>query len=720
MVFALALLLPTSQAFAAGGPGEWPIEFRQQWVWTTFGSPIGTGGMEIVDLDGDGVAELVATADIDEWYHDGVPRWFEARYDGSVRQSWSSLGYLDGLLYVRVVGAPGAREVLVADNDELFIYSAASKVHTRTIPVSTIGLTAVEVGDLDADGDLEIAVCDEQALYIYDYATGDEVAARYGFGCTDLELGQTDADPALEIALAGNAFGGLLLDGASLLLDWAHLDGFGDRLCLSDLDHDGLDEVVTDSQGGSLLLALDPASGFILWQVDTDSLGSFLPVDVDGTGDEELVYAERYGGDIHAIEETDGTALWTIPLDYAYVEALAAGDVDADGQLELVWSEEDYGSALRVWDLATATPMARSEVLIGPFPGIHIADLDGDGGADVVATSASSSDGSADQGGRHLAFDPVSHVLERLSPPLPGSYYSYQGTRRTLILQTDADPALEICTAFSLSYDESFVRCEDGASFALEWQVTFPEDIIPLSLAAAELDGDPDPELVVGTSGSCLVVLEAESGWLKYQTQPLATSASFQVLRVGDVLGDDAPELVAASGDYYYDPIAIFNGATGALLRGPWELSIGSFDLAQLDADPQLEIVTGGTDGSISILDAATGQLGPELGSFPDQIFALRVADTTVDGVLDFNVVSGYALGVWGGAEGEVVWTGPYLGPAAGYNDTLWVDDYDLDTGPELAVNTGYGFAIFEAPLLRIFRDGFESGDTSAWTATVP
>jgi hypothetical protein len=287
-------------------------------------------------------------------------------------------------------------------------------------------------------------------------------------------------------------------------------------------------------------------------------------------------------------------------------------------------------------------------------------------------------------------------------------------------LQADSDAALEICTAFSLSYDEGFVRCEDGATFALEWEVRFPEDRIPLSLAAAELDGDPHPELVVGTAGSCLVVLEAESGWLKYQTAPLGASVSFPILHVGDVLGDDAPELVASSGDYYYDPLAIFGGATGALLRGPWDLSIGSFDLAQLDADPQLEIVTGGTDGSIAVLDAATGQLGPELGSFPDPIRALRVADTTVDGVLDFNVVSGYALGVWGGAEDAIVWTGPYLGPEAGSYDTLWIDDYDLDGVPDIAVNIGYGFAIFETPLSPLLIDGFESGDTSAWSAAVP
>jgi hypothetical protein len=722
LVLALVLALPAASAPAAGGPGEWPIEFRRQWVWTTFGSPIGEGGMEIVDLDGDGVPELVATADVVESPYKEQPRWFEARYTDSIRQTWSSLTYPGGIRFLRVVGPPGAREVLVADDDEAFIYEAATKHLARTIITSANGMTAVEVGDIDALGGLELVVCDNQTLYVYNYVSGEELAVRYGFGCTDLELGQTDADSALEIALAGNAFGGLLLDGVTLQVDWAYLDGFGPSFCLMDVDHDALDEVVAQTPYDSDLQALDPTSGNILWLVDTDYLGPFRPVDVDGTGDEELVYSEYYPDRIRALEETDGSVMWTIAVGNSYVEALAAGDIDADGHFELVWSESPYaaGGTLHVWDLATSTLESETEALAGPFPGVHAADMDADGSAEVVATSWSSSSEGSDAGGRHLYFDAVSHDLERMSPPLPATYYYNSGTQRTLVLQIDADEPLEICTAFSEDYNDSFVRCEDGATFALEWQVTLPEYRTAHSLAAAQLDGDPAPELVIGTSAGVLFALEAESGWLKYQSPPLGSSFPFQILRIGDVLGDDAPEIVASNGDYYYDPLVIFDGATGALLRGPWDLPIGGFDLAQLDADAAFEIVTGTTDGDISVLDAATGQLGPALATFPASIYALRVADTTLDGVLDFNVVSGYALGVWGGAEDQVVWTGPYLGPDAGMNDTLWVDDYDLDQVPDLVVNTGYGFAIFEAPLSVLLRDGFESGDTSAWSATVP
>ena len=129
----------------------------------------------------------------------------------------------------------------------------------------------------------------------------------------------------------------------------------------------------------------------------------------------------------------------------------------------------------------------------------------------------------------------------------------------------------------------------------------------------------------------------------------------------------------------------------------------------------------GGTQsGSIAILDPTTGQLAAPLATFADQVDALRVADPTRDGVLDFNVVVGGVLLVWGGAESAVVWTGPYLGPEAGFRDSLWVGNFDSDSVPDIAVNTGYGFAIFEAPLFELFVDGFESGDTTAWTITLP
>lgn len=727
LAFALLPALSAAPAPAAGESGDWPVELQRQWVWTTFGSSIGKGGMEISDLDADGVPELVATSDLPGSPSEGGPRWFVARYEGSIRQTWSSLPSPEEIRFLRVVGPPAAREILVADGSDVYVHDGVSKLRTRTVHTSATWMSAIEVGNIDGTVGLEIVVCDQQALYVYDYETAAELAVRYGFGCTDLELGQTDADPALEIALAGNDFGGLLLDGATLQVDWAYLDDFGSRVCLTDVDHDDLDEIVTTSPPEFDLLALDPPGGVVLWRIIDSYPGRFLAVDVDGTGDEELVYVDRtYDLSVRALEETSGAVLWSIALGdhLSEVGALAAGDIDADGHLEIAWSEVDsaYVGTLHFWDVVTNTPKVGSDGLKGPFNGVHLGDMDGDGDAELVATSWSSTSDYPETGGRHLYFDPISHEPELVSPPLPGADAFGSGTWRTLVLQLDGDPPLEICTAFVTSNVESFVRCEDGATFALEWQFALPDWVTAVSLAAAQLDADPSPELVVGTSEAFIVVLEAESGWPKYQTPPLAVFATFPILRVGDVMGDEGPELVAAAGDNSYAPIAIFDGATGALLREPWELFIGGLDLAQLDADDKLEIVIGRTDGIVSVLDPDIGlpEPGPALAQFPTSILTLRVFDTNQDGAADFNVVSSDALAVWGGAEDRIIATGPYLGPAAGRYDTLWIDDYDLDARPELAVNTGYGFAIFEAPLQGIFFDGFESGDTSAWSAAVP
>jgi hypothetical protein len=87
-LFALVLSLFAVCPAAAAEPGDQSIEFRREWVWTTFGRPIGEGGMEIVDLDGDGASELVATADTGDSY-DQSPRWYQSRWAGAIRQTWS-------------------------------------------------------------------------------------------------------------------------------------------------------------------------------------------------------------------------------------------------------------------------------------------------------------------------------------------------------------------------------------------------------------------------------------------------------------------------------------------------------------------------------------------------------------------------------------------------------------------------------------------------------
>ena len=67
-----------------------------------------------------------------------------------------------------------------------------------------------------------------------------------------------------------------------------------------------------------------------------------------------------------------------------------------------------------------------------------------------------------------------------------------------------------------------------------------------------------------------------------------------------------------------------------------------------------------------------------------------------------------------------MIYASPYLHPLAGYSDNLRLADLDRNGVAEVLVGTYVGAAVIETPMIQVFADGFESGDTSAWTTGLP
>ena len=179
-------------------------------------------------------------------------------------------------------------------------------------------------------------------------------------------------------------------------------------------------------------------------------------------------------------------------------------------------------------------------------------------------------------------------------------------------------------------------------------------------------------------------------------------------------------EIVAGSIEYGQNYLAAFEAATGALLYGPYELDLRSLEVAQLDLDSKLELLIGSNGGEIGEIDVATGQLSPPLFDVNIPVEGLRFGDLTRDAVADFVLLAGGELRLLDGSTGLEVWRSPFVGESFGAEDRLALIDSDVDSLLEIVVDTSRGFAIFEAPEFDVFADGFESGDTSAWTSTQP
>jgi len=103
------------------------------------------------------------------------------------------------------------------------------------------------------------------------------------------------------------------------------------------------------------------------------------------------------------------------------------------------------------------------------------------------------------------------------------------------------------------------------------------------------------------------------------------------------------------------------------------------------------------------------------------QFDGLAVVELTGDGVLDFVFAAADRVHLVDGETMLPVWVSDDLGTRVGRNDSLVVGDFDDDGHLEIWVNAGsIGHVMFQVLKLSdlVFTDGFESGDTSAWSVT--
>jgi hypothetical protein len=241
---------------------------------------------------------------------------------------------------------------------------------------------SLAVGDFNADGKLDLATAN------YDYAlyyggTGDNNVS--------ILLGHGDGtfDPAI------------LLDYGTNLI-WS-------SIAPGDLNADGnLDLVVTsfESFGGSTAFVLLGHGNGSFAPVATYSLGSggvpTAPVleDFNSDGNADVAVAKWEGSVKLLLGNGDGTL--QAPRDFATnlgAEAVAVGDFDADGELDLAVANGPADSVDVLLGNGDGTFQAEQSFAAGDDPrSVTAGDINGDGVLDLVATNVGSSPSYADGG----------------------------------------------------------------------------------------------------------------------------------------------------------------------------------------------------------------------------------------------------------------------------------------------------------------------------------
>ncbi|MCI0378979.1 MAG: VCBS repeat-containing protein [Gemmataceae bacterium] len=336
-----------------------------------------------------------------------------------------------------------------------------------------------------------------------------------------------------------------------------------------DLDNDGLQDVVAcDAQRQRVYFCRQQPRG--QWQ--EIALGDELAapahaavVDLDGDGDSDIVVAVL--GSVSPTDDLVGKVVWLenrgnfqfqthVILDHLHrVADVQAGDLDGDGDVDLVVAEFGYDHGRVLWLENMGKNQFRDQELWAAPGAIHvpIADYDGDGDLDVVALISQEDEEVwtfENKGGGK--FEP------RLLFSTPnfdlGSAGLFRGD-----LNKDGKPDLLLVAGDNLEVQYPQAQPWHGCLWLENrsaWRFE-PKRLAHLggtyAAAEADLDGDGDQDIVLVSMfndwrrpGSASVVWLENDGKQNFRTWQIADRPThLATVACGDLDGDGRPDIVA-------------------------------------------------------------------------------------------------------------------------------------------------------------------------------
>ena len=291
---------------------------------------------------------------------------------------------------------------------------------------------------------------------------------------------------------------------------------FGEAIAISDGTTAPLFAVAADIDGDGDLdaVAAFPATDEIAWFENTDGLGAFGPArvvtaeadivlhthaaDLDGDGDTDVLSASSGDHTIAWYANTDGLGTFgpRLPITTTALGARAAiaADLDGDGDADVIavsqdddtvaWFEntDGAGSFAAAGTLTTTADLAASVVA---------ADLDGDGDLDVVVASTDDDTiawfENTDGAGTFGAEQPISIAADR-----PIGVHA---------ADLDRDGDLDVLAASAGDDTVSWFENLDGLASFGEPELLITSATDAVHVAAGDLDGDDDVDVVAASSG---------------------------------------------------------------------------------------------------------------------------------------------------------------------------------------------------------------------------
>jgi regulation of enolase protein 1 (concanavalin A-like superfamily) len=404
-----ALLIITAAPWAAGGPTPFKLVVVDE------DNPRNPHNKAVGDIDGDGYTDLIvgsASGDGLFWYR--YPDWQKFKVaDGSFTTDMQAAD-VDGDGDVDLV-IPSADGIAWYENPLPEGEPTAANWKRTVIGAEGADNHDVEVADVNADGRVDVVTRrkDGHGTFVWLQVSPGQwtkvvVSTRHGEGTA---LGDLDGDGDLDIAQNGfwleNADGtGTQWIERHIASNWPGFVG----VLIADVDGDGRQDIVagpSEDPNGRLAWysAADPRTG--PWNehvIDphVSYLHTFKSVDMDGDGDLDLVTAEMHQSSdpdevsVYYNEDGQGGSWSQQVIGTAGSHNIRVADIGGDGDYDVFganWNDEASDSAvISLWENQTRTrlPNDRWRRLViddaKPWTSLFVdsADVDGDGHRDIL------------------------------------------------------------------------------------------------------------------------------------------------------------------------------------------------------------------------------------------------------------------------------------------------------------------------------------------------
>jgi serine/threonine protein kinase/WD40 repeat protein len=415
---------------------------------------------------------------------------------------------------------------------------------------------------------------------------------------TSLPTSEPTALPTVSVEV--NAFNVAWVYDATATI--GHLDSWGDGMATGDLNEDGIPDIAIGLKTGAIVV-IDGTNGVELWSSpitsQTDAFVDVDVVDVDNDGKLDLIVGAKgdtssQGRAMIIAFDQGGDRLWQATGDYEEVVDLAYGDVDVDGDLDIVAAVGTYpwgGGQVLLLDGATGTKGGSQQLGSGYPQGLDLLDVDGDGDLEVAVEN----------------YDNKVFLLDGSTGDILWSQSKSWYGRDVLISDVDGDGTPEILSGAGrvVAYDPS------GAQ---KW-MSGPEQE-GMNISVGNISGDEKQEVILTSGFSGVSVALDGKGVTLWERERSGAHA------VGDVNGDGQDEIVFATIRYWgLEPpygIDVVDGQNNTLWSYPLDSVTNdqSFALAtaNLDADPAVEVLVANGQ-QLLLLDAIAKEDAVSLAS---------------------------------------------------------------------------------------------------------